>query len=105
MAAIIKIIVASSRANLFILNDWGLENLSRERSLDMLEILENRYGRGATIVTVQVSVDQWHETINDPTLANAILDCLIHNAYNINLKGDPMKKKLASLTGDKAPVA
>ncbi|CAO0821363.1 hypothetical protein DFAR_220010 [Desulfarculales bacterium] len=50
-------------------------------------------------------VDQWHETINDSTLADAILDHMIHNAYNINLKRKSMKKTLASLTGDKTPVA
>ncbi|CAO0821414.1 hypothetical protein DFAR_2320002 [Desulfarculales bacterium] len=49
-------------------------------------------------------VDQWHETINDPTLADAILDRLIHNAYKINLTREPMKKNLASLIGDKTPV-
>ena len=91
--------------NLLILDDWGLEKLSREQSLDMLEVLEDRYGRGSTIVTAQVPVDQWHETISDPTLADAILDRLIHNAYKINLKGESMRKKLASLTGDKPPVA
>ncbi|CAO0824488.1 hypothetical protein DFAR_660020 [Desulfarculales bacterium] len=50
-------------------------------------------------------VDQWHETISEPTLANAILDRLIHNAYKINLKGKFMRKKLASLTGDETLVA
>ncbi|CAO0822861.1 hypothetical protein DFAR_3340021 [Desulfarculales bacterium] len=50
-------------------------------------------------------VDQWHETISDSTLADAILDRLIHNAYKINLKGESMKKKRANLAGDKAPVA
>ncbi|CAO0820187.1 hypothetical protein DFAR_1430001 [Desulfarculales bacterium] len=50
-------------------------------------------------------MDQWHETISDPTLADAILDRLIHNTYKVNLKGEFMKKKLASLTGDKTPVA
>ena len=69
-----KMIVASSKTNLLILDDWGLEKLSREQSLDMLEVLEDRYGRGSTIVTAQVPVDQWHETISDPTLADAILD-------------------------------
>ncbi|CAO0824346.1 hypothetical protein DFAR_620006 [Desulfarculales bacterium] len=91
-AAVIKMIIASSKTNLLILDDWGLEKLSREQSLDMLEVLEDRYGRGSTIGTAQVPMDQWHETINDSTLADAILDRLIHNAYKINLKGEPMKK-------------
>ncbi|CAO0824209.1 hypothetical protein DFAR_490021 [Desulfarculales bacterium] len=60
-----KMIVASSKTNLFILDDWGLKKLSWEQRLDMLEILEDRYGRGATIVTAQMPVDQRHETINE----------------------------------------
>ncbi|CAO0824123.1 hypothetical protein DFAR_400028 [Desulfarculales bacterium] len=93
-------IVASSTTNLLILDDWGLEKLSREQNLDMLGVLGNRYGRGSTIVTAQVPVDQWHETINDSTL-----DRLIHNVYKISLKRKSMRKKLASLTGDKSPMA
>ncbi|CAO0819691.1 hypothetical protein DFAR_1070006 [Desulfarculales bacterium] len=71
----------------------------------MLEVLEDRYGRGSTIVTAQVPVDQWHETISEPTVADALLDRLIHNAYKITLKRKSLRKKLASLTGDKTPVA
>ncbi|CAO0822359.1 hypothetical protein DFAR_2980006 [Desulfarculales bacterium] len=59
-----KMIVASSKTNLLILDDWGIEKLSREQSLDMLEVLEDRYDRGATIVTAQVPVDQWYETVS-----------------------------------------
>ncbi|CAO0823809.1 hypothetical protein DFAR_3920017 [Desulfarculales bacterium] len=98
-------IVASFKTNLLILDDWGLEKLLQEQSLDMLKVLEDRYGRGVTIVTAKVPVDQWHETINNLTLADAIIDRLIHNTYKINLKGEFMRKKLASLTGDKTPVA
>ncbi|CAO0821229.1 hypothetical protein DFAR_2210037 [Desulfarculales bacterium] len=58
----------------------------------MLEVLEDGYGRGATIVTVQIPVDQWHQAISDSTMADAILDRLIHNAYNTNLKGESIKK-------------
>ncbi|CAO0824326.1 hypothetical protein DFAR_570039 [Desulfarculales bacterium] len=98
-------IVASSKINLLILDDWGLEKLSREQRLDMLEVLEDRYGRGSTIVTAQMPVDQWHETISDSILADAILNRLIHNAYKISLKGESMKKMLASLIDDKTTVA
>ncbi|CAO0821331.1 hypothetical protein DFAR_2280005 [Desulfarculales bacterium] len=58
-------IAASSETKLLILGDWWLEKLSREQSLDMLEVLEDRYSGGATIVIAQVPVDQWHETISD----------------------------------------
>ncbi|CAO0819862.1 hypothetical protein DFAR_1150020 [Desulfarculales bacterium] len=75
-----KMVVASSETSLFILGDWGLEKLPQEQSLDVLAILEGRYGRGATIVTPQVLVDQGHEIISDPTLADAILGHLAHNA-------------------------
>ncbi|CAO0821683.1 hypothetical protein DFAR_2550017 [Desulfarculales bacterium] len=75
-----KMIVAGSMTNLFILDDWGLEKLLQEQSLDMFEVLEDRYGRGFTIVIAQVPaviaqvhVDQWHETISDFTLADTIL--------------------------------
>ncbi|CAO0821448.1 hypothetical protein DFAR_2330035 [Desulfarculales bacterium] len=84
-----KMIVASSKINLLILDGWGLEKLSRAQSLDMLEGLEERYGQGSTIVTAQVPVDQWHKTISDPTMADAILDRLIHNAYKIDPKRKP----------------
>ncbi len=90
--------IAAAKTNLLILDDWGLEKLSREQSLDMLEVLEDRYGRGSTIVTAQVTLDQWHETISDPTMADAILDRLVHNAHKINLKGESMRKKMAGLT-------
>ena len=60
--------------------------------------MEDRYGRGSTIVTAQVTLDQWHETISDPTVADAILDRLVHNAHKINLKGESMRKKMAGLT-------
>ncbi|CAO0821861.1 hypothetical protein DFAR_260004 [Desulfarculales bacterium] len=100
-------IVASSNINLLILNDWGLEKLSRKQSRVgyVLEVLEDRYSRGATIVIAQMPVNQWHETISNPTLADASLDRLIHNAYKINLKGTSIRKKLASLTGNKTPMA
>ncbi|CAO0823364.1 hypothetical protein DFAR_3690004 [Desulfarculales bacterium] len=100
-----KMIIASSKTNLLILDDWGLERLSREQSLDIPETLESRYGRSYTIVTAQVPVDQWHETISAPTMTDTILEHLIHNAYKINLKKGSVRKELASLTGDKIIVA
>jgi DNA replication protein DnaC len=70
---------------LLILNDWGLEPLGPEQRRDMLEIVEDRYGRGATLITSQIPVDRWHALIGDATLADAILDRVIHNAHRLQL--------------------
>ena len=64
----------------------------------LLEILEDRHAARSTLVTSQVPVEQWHELIGEPTLADAILDRLVHTAYKIKLKGESMRKQKASLT-------
>jgi DNA replication protein DnaC len=76
-----------------ILDDWGLEPLGPEQRRDLLELMEDRYGRGATLITSQVPVDRWHDLIGDPTLADAILDRLVHNAHRIQLRGDSLRRK------------
>ena len=81
-----------ARAELLILDDWGLAALGAAERLDLLEILEDRHGRAATIVTSQLPVDAWHDVIGDPTLADAILDRLIHNAHRLELAGESMRK-------------
>ena len=73
-----------SRIDLLILDDWGLSVLTQAQRIDLLEILEDRNGHGATIITSQVPVEQWHEVIGDPTLADACLDRLVHNAHRLN---------------------
>jgi DNA replication protein DnaC len=77
---------------LLILDDWGLEPLTAEARHDLLEILEERYGRRATIVTSQLPIDKWHDVIGDPTYADAILDRLVHNAHRIDLSGDSLRR-------------
>ena len=77
---------------LLILDDWGLEPLDAAARHDLLEILEERYGRRSTLITSQLPVDQWHEVIGDPTYADAILDRLVHNAHRIELTGDSLRK-------------
>jgi DNA replication protein DnaC len=69
-----------------------------ENRRDLLEILEDRHDSRSTIITSQLPVDQWHEVIGDPTLADAIMDRIVHNAYKINLKDDSMRKRKADLT-------
>jgi len=72
--------------------------LTAEQRHDLLEIVEDRHGNRSTLVTSQLPVDQWHAIIGDPTLADAILDRLIHNAYKINLTGESMRKQKTTLT-------
>jgi DNA replication protein DnaC len=64
----------------------------------MLELLDDRYGQRLALVTSKMAVDNWHELIGDPTLADTILDRLVHNAYRINLKGESMRKRTGKLT-------
>ena len=77
---------------LLILDDWGLEPLDAAARHDLLEILEDRYGRRSTIVTSQLPVDQWHALIGDPTYADAVLDRLVHNAHRIDLNGESLRR-------------
>jgi len=81
-----------ARTHLLIFDDWLRDSLSRSQAKDLLEILDDRYGRGATLVATQVPVQDWHARIPDPTLADSVLDRLIHNAYRLELKGDSMRK-------------
>jgi DNA replication protein DnaC len=87
---------ALTRANLLILDDWGPEPLTPEQRRDLLEIIEDRYDAGATMMTSQLPVDQWHQVIGEPTLADAILDRLVHNAYRLELQGESMRKRQAT---------
>lgn len=79
------------KANLLIIDDWGMEKLKEAQYRDLLEILDDRHGLGATLVTSQFPVDLWHDTIGNPTVADAILDRLIHKAHRIELKGPSMR--------------
>ena len=81
-----------SRTQQLIFDDWLRDALSRSQARDLLEILDDRYGLAATMIVTQVPVIEWHAQIPDPTLADAILDRLIHNAYRLELKGESMRK-------------
>lgn len=87
-----------ARTHVIILDDWGLSPLTAEQRRDLLEILEDRHGSRSTIVTSQVPVNKWHEIIGDPTLADAILDRLVHGAYKFKLKGESLRKRKSPLT-------
>jgi DNA replication protein DnaC len=84
-----------AKANVLILDDWGLASLEDSERRDVLEILEDRHGRGSTIVTSQLPVKKWHAVIGDPTIADAILDRLVHNAHRIEMKGPSIRKNRA----------
>src|SRR5206468_3336225 len=95
-----KLMASLAKTALVILDDWGLAPLRDEHRRDVLELLEDRHGRGATMVTSQLPVDHWHDAIGDPTLADAILDRLLHDAYKITLRGDSMRKRRAVVKND-----
>ncbi|TJW31038.1 MAG: AAA family ATPase, partial [Mesorhizobium sp.] len=86
---------------LLILDDWGTHSLTDQQRLDLLEIFEERYRRKSTLITAQLPIAQWHAMIGEPTIADAILDRIIHNAHRITLEGDSMRKRKAPplLTG------
>ena len=79
------------RIELLILDDWGLAPIDTARARDLLEILDDRIGRRSVVVTSQLPVADWHRQLNDPTLADAILDRLVHGAIRIELRGKSMR--------------
>ncbi|PDT64832.1 AAA family ATPase [Bradyrhizobium ottawaense] len=88
-----RLIAALERVNLLILDDWGPEALTADQRRDLLEIVDDRYDKGSLLITSQVPVPQWHDVIADPTLGDAILDRIIHNAHRIELKGDSLRRR------------
>ena len=89
----LKALKALAKVEILVLDDWGMEVMNKDQRHDLLEILEDRHGRKSTLVTSQLPTDAWHPVIGDQTLADAILDRLIHNAQILNLKGETMRKK------------
>jgi DNA replication protein DnaC len=90
-----RLLKTLGRVQVLILDDWGLSVLTGSERRDLLEILDDRHGRSSTIVTSQVPVDTWHDLIGDPTLGDAILDRLVHNAHRLQLTGESMRKQNA----------
>ena len=87
-----------ARTQILVLDDLGLAPMTDSERRDLLEVIEDRHGNASTIITSQLPIENWHEHIGDPTIADAILDRLIHNAHTINLKGGSMRKKHSGLT-------
>src|SRR3954468_827752 len=90
-----RLLKAIGRVQLLILDGWGLAPLTGEQRRDRREIRDDPHDRGSTIVTSQLPVDHWHEGIGDPTIADAVLDRLAHNAHRLVLKGESLRKRAA----------
>lgn len=93
-----KLLTQLAKTDVLLLDDWGLALLTDAARRDLLEILDDRHGYRSTIVTSQLPLTSWHESIGDPTLADAILDRLVHNAHQLILTGESMRKRKNSLT-------
>jgi DNA replication protein DnaC len=87
-----------AKTDLLVVDDWGLSSLTDAERRDFLEVMEDRHGIRSTVITSQYSVAKWHELIGEPTLADAILDRIVHNAHKIVLKGESMRKTRSKLT-------
>jgi DNA replication protein DnaC len=93
-----RVLARFARADVLVLDDLGLGTLKEQQRHDLLEVFEDGYSRRATIVTSQLPITKWHEWIGDPTLADAIMDRLVHSAYKVTLKGSSRRKEKASET-------
>ena len=94
-----RILSSIESKKLLILDDFGLEKLTAESRRDLLEIMERRYGISSTIIASQLPTEHWHDAMGDPTIADAILDRTVHNAYDIKVKGPSMRKETSDQNG------
>lgn len=90
---IARLMMSLERISLIIIDDWGPEPLTADQRRDLLEIVDDRYDKGSLLITSQVPVAQWHDVIADPTMGDAILDRIVHNAHRIELKGGSLRRK------------
>ncbi len=88
-----KLLMRYSKVDLIILDDWGISPMTGENRRDLLEILDDRYEKKSTLITSQLPVDKWHRYLEDPTLADAILDRVVHNAYRVEMGGESIRKR------------
>jgi DNA replication protein DnaC len=91
-----RMLKSLARVQMLILDDWGITPLTAEQRRDLLEIVDDRHGRASTVVTSQLPVAHWHEHIGNPTIADAMLDRLVHSAHRIDLKGESLRKLRAA---------
>ncbi|MCM4174306.1 ATP-binding protein [Arenibacter sp. TNZ] len=92
--SIFKLFGRIAKVELLILDDFGLANLDKQQQMDLMEIIEDRHGRSSTIIASQLPVASWYEIIGEATIADAILDRLVHSSHRIELKGNSLRKKL-----------
>lgn len=92
-----KALQTLAKLDVLVLDDWGLELLTAAQRNDLMEIMDDRNGSSSTVVISQLPTDQWYQSIGDNTLADAILDRLMHNAHRINLRGESMRKLHANI--------
>lgn len=92
-----KVVAALAKTDVLVLDDWGLAAIQGQSRNDLLEILDDRHGAKSTIVTSQLPVSEWHASVGDATLADAILDRVVHNGHRITLKGDSMRKQRGTI--------
>jgi len=92
-----KLLAALACFDLNIFDDWMLDTLSLAQSQDLLDILDDRFGRSSTIVVTQIPIEAWHERIQNSTLADAILDRLVNNVYRLQLSGESQRRLRSSV--------
>ena len=92
--SIFKFMEKLSKTDLLILDDFGLTHLEKQQQMDLMEIIEDRHGKTSTIIASQLPVASWYDVIGEETIADAILDRLVHSSYRIELKGESLRKKL-----------
>jgi DNA replication protein DnaC len=92
----LKLLATLAKADLLILDDWGLAPLEGQAQHDLLEVIDDRVGRRSTLIATQIPVAEWHHLLPDPTVADAVLDRLVHNAIRLELKGGSMRKRKAA---------
>lgn len=97
-----KRLAAIAKVDLVLIDDFAIAPMGARERTDLLELLDDRVGTRSTLITSQLPVEHWHDYLGDPTLADAILDRLVHSAHKIHLEGDSMRKRTAS--ADKAPA-
>lgn len=90
----VKEMARLEKQHLLILDDWGLQALNLAERLALMQLIEDRHGRGSTIITSQLPVNAWHDYLADATLADALLDRLVHQAHRIELKGESLRKRI-----------
>jgi DNA replication protein DnaC len=93
-----KLLAKLAKVEMLILDDWGIGSLKELQRNDLFEVIEDRYARSSTVITCQLPIDKWHQWIGDPTIADAILDRLVRNAYKVDLTGITRRPEVTKAT-------